>query len=460
MSPSHSPPDPGPAVSPIGTRQYLRVALASGVGTVIEQYDFLLFGTAAGLVFDKLFFPTFDPRIGLLLAFATYGTGSVARPIGGVVIAHFGDRIGRKQMLVLTLGVTGLATALIGVLPGYATLGVWAPIALTALRVIQGFFLGGEQGGAFVLVSEHAPAERRGWYGGFATAGSPAGQLLGVVAFTVASMVSGPAFLVWAWRIPFLFSVVLVAVALYVRVGIAESPTFAAVARKGATARVPIVEALRRCWRTILLGAGVNVGTSLMIYICITFAIHYLNASLGLSRTVTLVASLIGAAGQLVAVLVAARLSDRLGRVPVMLTASVLSILFVFPFFVLLGTRIVPLVVLAMLVAMALQGALFGPMAAYYSELFDTEIRYTGVATAFSLGVLIGGGLAPPLASGVFAVSGGQWWPVACLLIAGAAITVGCLLAIGDPNRRLPEPVPNPLAPAEAHRAESEKTGP
>lgn len=417
------------------TREHRRAAIAGGLGTVFEQYDFLMFGAAAGLVFDKLFFPTVDPRIGVLLAFATYGAGSIARPVGGVIIARFGDRIGRRKMLILTLGVTGLATALIGCLPGYATLGIWAPILLTLLRVIQGFFLGGEQGGAFVLVSEYVPAARRGWYGGFVTAGSSGGQFLGIVAFFLAAKAPDAAFLHWAWRIPFWCSLILIAVALYIRLGLAESPAFAALASRGARAKAPFSEAWRTSWRKILLGAGVNVGTSVMIYISITFALSYLNGSLGMSRSATLIVSMVGAAGQFVATLAAARLSDRVGRTQVMLTCSVLSALFVTPFFLLLQTRDLVVVTLAMLVAMGLQGALFGPMAAYYSELFDTRIRYTGVGMSFSLGVMIGGGLAPSVASGLFALSGGQWWPVACVLVGGALITTGSVLGLTRSRR-------------------------
>lgn len=432
----------------VSAQESRRAALAGGLGTVFEQYDFLMFGTAAGLVFNKLFFPSVDPRVGVLLAFVTYGTGSIARPIGGMVIAHFGDRLGRRKMLILTLGVTGLATALIGILPGYAVLGIWAPILLTLLRVIQGFFLGGEQSGAFVLVSEFVPSARRGWYGGFVTAGSSGGQLLGIVAFAVASKAPEADFLTWAWRIPFLLSVVLVAVALYVRLKLSESPVFQAIEAHGAKAKAPVIEALRTSWRKILLAAGVNVGTSVMIYISITFALSYLNTSLGLSKTATLVASMIGAAGQLLATLLGAWLSDRVGRTQVMLVASIASALFVFPFFLMLNTRDLGLVIVAMLVAMGLQGALFGPMAAYYAELFETRIRYTGVGLSFGLGVLIGGGLAPSAASGLFALTNGAWLPVACLLVAGALVTVYSLARLAGHGRQSlsesTEPLPTP----------------
>lgn len=420
------------------TRKYVRAAVAGGLGTVFEQYDFLMFGTAAGLVFNKLFFPSFDPRIGILLSFVTYGTGSIARPIGGVVIAHFGDRLGRKKMLTLTLGMAGLATALIGCLPGYATIGIWAPVLLTALRVIQGFFLGGEQGGAFVLVSEYVPAGRRGRYSGLVTGGSPAGQFLGVLAFFLASKAPDPAFMSWAWRIPFLVSLVLIAIALYIRRGLAETPAFTALASHHDRARAPFIEVLRTSLRKTLLGAGINVGSSVMIYITITFALSYLNSSLGLSKSATLIVSLVGAAGQFLTTLGAAQLSDRLGRTKVMLASSLLGAVFVVPFFLMLQTRNLLVITIAMVVAMGLQGGVFGPMAAYYSELFETRVRYTGVAMTFSLGVLIGGGLAPSVATGLYALSGGQWWPVACVLVVGALITTGSLLGLRNAPRSEP----------------------
>ncbi|MGI5132357.1 MFS transporter [Pseudonocardia sp. CA-107938] len=422
-------------------RDHRRVAIAGGIGTMLEMYDFLLFGTAAALIFDGLFFPTFDPSVGVLLAFATFGAGVLIRPIGGAFIAHFGDRLGRKRMLVLTLSVTGAATVLIGLLPGYATIGVWAPILLTVLRLVQGFFVGGEQPGAFVLVSEHVPDERRGWYGGFVSLGAPAGLLLGTAAFTLSSVLTGDAFLSWGWRIPFLASVVLIGVALYIRLRLAESPAFVDVQRQSAEARIPIVEAFRTAWRRIVLGCLVGLGAAAGVYVVNTFAINYMTASLGIARNLVLSALLVGTVFMIVGVLAGARLSDRIGRYRVILAGNLLTILWVFPFFWLLETRSVPLSFVAMAVALGVQGVMYGPIAAYFSELFDSaRVRYSGVAVSYGLATLLGGGLSPAIAGSLFAGSGGSWYPVAAYVIGVLIVSVVALAVGGEPSRVSPVP--------------------
>ncbi|GAA0516378.1 hypothetical protein GCM10011581_46280 [Saccharopolyspora subtropica] len=237
-----------------------KAAFASAVGNTIELYDFLIYGTAAAVVFTKLFFPAGDPWVGALLAFATFGAGFLARPLGAAVIGHFGDVVGRKLMLVITLTVTGLCTAAIGLLPTYGQVGVWAPLMLVTLRLVQGFFLGGEQGGAVLMAVEHAPPHRHGWYGGWTFLGSPTGMFLVTGAFAAATAISGDQFLAWGWRVPFLVSLVLVGVGLYVRLRLGESPEFARLRQRGQRARLPVAEALSRSWRQILLAAGVNLG--------------------------------------------------------------------------------------------------------------------------------------------------------------------------------------------------------
>ncbi|ONI83630.1 MFS transporter [Saccharothrix sp. ALI-22-I] len=417
-----------------------RVALASSAGNAVELYDFLLYGTASALVFDKLFFPSFDPRIGTLLAFATFGAGFLARPLGGVVIGHFGDRIGRRSMLVLTLTATGVCTAAIGLLPTYSSIGLAAPLLLVLLRLVQGFFLGGEQGGATLMAVEHAPAGRTGWYGSWTFLGSPIGLLLANGAMAASTAVSGDAFLGWGWRVPFLFSLVLVGVGLYVRLSVEESPVFREARATAGAVRLPLVVVLRDSWRRVLLGAGVNLGFNMFIFVVATFAVSYGTKQLGMARGTLLNAGLIGAFTQAVAILVFARLSDRIGRLPVMLGGAAFLGVFAFPLFWLLETRSPGLVVLAMVLAFTGSAAIFGPMPAYYAELFGTRVRYSGVSLSYQLGAVLGGGLSPVVATWLLgATPTHDSWPISLYLIAGALMSATCLLAIGETLRRSAE---------------------
>jgi MHS family shikimate/dehydroshikimate transporter-like MFS transporter len=401
-----------------------KVAVASAVGNAVELYDFLLYGTASALVFDKLFFPQFDPRIGVLLSFATFGAGFLARPIGGVVIGHFGDRVGRRTMLVITLTATGLATALIGVLPTYQSAGILAPILLIVLRVLQGFFIGGEQGGASLMAVEHAPSGRTGWYGSWIFIGSPVGLVLANLAMVLADSASGPDFLSWGWRLPFLLSLVLVGIGLYVRLSVQESPVF----NREESVKLPIAEVLRDDWRRVLLGAGVNFGFNMFIFVVATFAVSFSRKQLGLSQNTVLVATLVGACAQAISVPLFARLSDRIGRLPVMLGGAVFIGVFAFPFFWLLDGRYL---MIAMVLAFVGSGALFGPMPAYYAELFQTRVRYSGVSLTYQLGAVLGGGLSPFIATWLINETGSTL-SVAAYLVGGAIVSTICLLAIGS----------------------------
>ncbi|HEX6344881.1 MFS transporter [Umezawaea sp.] len=431
----------------MGTSSVRRVALASSAGNAVELYDFLLYGTASALVFDKLFFPSFDPRIGTLLSLATFGAGFLARPLGGVVIGHFGDRIGRRTMLVLTLTATGVCTALIGVLPTYSSIGLLAPVLLVLLRVVQGFFLGGEQGGATLMTVEHSPPGRTGWYGSWTFLGSPLGLLLASGAMSLAVTASGDDFLVWGWRVPFLFSLVLVGVGLYVRLSVQESPVFERTRAEEGTAKLPVVVVLKDHWRTVLLGAGVNFGFNMFIFVLATFAASYATRQLGMTRSVILNATLIGAFSQAVAILLFARLSDRVGRMPVMLGGAVFLGAFAFPMFWLLETRDPALVVVAMLIGFTGSAAIFGPMPAYYAELFGPKIRYSGVSLSYQLGAVLGGGLSPVVAAALLGLTADQAsWPVSLYLIGGALVSAACIVALGEtisgraPSRAPAEP--------------------
>ncbi|MCP2168065.1 MFS transporter [Goodfellowiella coeruleoviolacea] len=414
-----------------------RAALAASVGNTVELYDFLLYGTASATVFDQLFFPRFDPRIGTLLSLLTFGVGFLARPLGAVVIGHFGDRIGRRAMLVLTLTATGVCTALIGVLPSYESIGLLAPVLLVVLRLVQGFFLGGEQGGASLLAVEYAPPGRTGWYGSWTFLGSPLGLFLANAAVALAAVVSGDAFLSWGWRLPFLFGLVLVGLGLYVRLGIAESPAFQRVRAEAGAVRLPVVEVLRGAWRRVLLGAGVNLGFNMFIFVLATFVISYGQKNLGMARTTLLNASLLGGLAQAVSILLFARLSDRIGRLPVMLGGAVFLGVFAFPLFWLLETRQPALVLLAVVLGYFGSGAIFGVMPVYYAELFRTGVRYSGVSLSYQLGAVLGGGLSPAVAAALLGVTADHAsWPISLYLVGGAVVSAVCLLALGETLRR------------------------
>ncbi|GGU63090.1 MFS transporter [Lentzea flava] len=417
--------------------------MASAVGNTIELYDFLLYGTASALVFNKIFFPQFDSRVGVLLAFATFGAGFVARPLGGAVIGHLGDRLGRRAMLVITLSMTGLATALIGVLPSYASIGIAAPALLVLLRIVQGFFMGGEQGGASLMAVEHAPSGRWGWYGSWVFIGSPVGLVLANLAMYLSSRVSGPGFLTWGWRLPFLFSIVLVGIGLYIRLRVTESPRF----ERAEKARLPLAEVVRTQWRVLLLGAGVNLGFQIFIFVLSVFTINYGRTALRMSPDDLLVAQVVGGLAQVISLPVFAWLSDRVGRLPVMFGGAVFQAAFAFPMFWLMDAR---WFTTAMVLGFIGSGALFGPMAAYFAELFRTRVRYSGVAVSYQLGAVLGGGLAPFVATSLL---GWGTWAVALYLVAGAVLSGVCLLVIGSAHEAEPagsEPDAQPLSPAEA----------
>ena len=381
-----------------------RVVMASMIGTTIEWYDFFLYGSAAALVFNKLFFPEFDPLTGTLLAFATYALGFVARPVGGIVFGHFGDRIGRKQLLMLSLVLMGVATVLIGLLPTYAQIGIWAPIALIALRLVQGFAVGGEWGGAVLMAAEHGDAARRGLWASWPQAGVAAGSLLsaGVLAL-LAQLQSEADFLEWGWRIPFLFSAVLVVVGWYIRNRVAESPMFQKALEEAETPpKLPAMEVLRERPKALVLGAGLRVGENISYYIHTVFSLTYLVDVSHESRGLALNALLIGAAVQFFAIPLFALLSDRIGRRPVYAFGAFGLAAWCFIMFGLLGSGDNVSIVLALVVGLVLHGAMYGPQAAFITELFPTRIRYSGVSLAYQLTSIVAGSLAPIIALSLY----------------------------------------------------------
>ena len=380
-----------------------RVVMASLVGTTIEWYDFFLYGSAAALVFNRLFFPDYDPLTGTFLAFATYALGFVARPLGGIVFGHFGDKIGRKRLLMLSLIIMGVATTLIGLLPTYAPIGIWAPILLVLLRLAQGFAVGGEWGGAVLLAAEHGDAARRGFWASWPQAGVAAGNLLaaGVLAL-LAGLLSDADFIAWGWRIPFLLSAVLVAIGWWIRTHVSESATFEEAYDSETLPKIPALEVVRQHPRGVLTGAGLRVGENISYYVITTFSITYLTEVAAESRSTALNALLIGAAVQFFAIPLFAILSDRFGRRPVYAFGGFGLAAFSFLFFGMLGSGSQSAIIAAIVIGLVLHGAMYGPQAAMISELFPTRIRYSGASIAYQLTSIFAGSLAPMIALGLY----------------------------------------------------------
>ena len=405
------------------------------VGTAIEWYDFFLYGTAAALVFNRLFFPTLDPLSGTMAAFASYAVGFFARPLGGIVFGHFGDRIGRKSMLVTTLVMMGVATFLVGLLPTYDQIGLMAPILLVALRVVQGLAVGGEWGGAVLMVAEHAGSGRRGFFVSFVQVGVPLGLLMATGIFSLFTLLPEPAFLSWGWRIPFLLGIVLTGLGFFIRLRVMESPVFEKARDAKPAARLPIVEVLRSHKKNVLLSMGARMAENAFFYIFTVWVLSYATQTLGLSRSSLLNGVLLGSAVQLVAIPFFGALSDRVGRKPVYLWGTVCLLVMTMPFFWLVQTRSEPLVWLAIVLGMVGHAALYGPQAAFFSELFGTRTRYTGASLGYQLAAPFAGGLAPLIASALLGWSGGATWPIAIYLGILSLITIASVLLAAETNR-------------------------
>lgn len=412
-----------------------KVALGSFAGALMEWYDFFLFGTAAALVFGPLFFPGDDPTLSTISAFATFGVGFVARPLGGIVFGHLGDRVGRKKTLIATLSIVGSCTFAIGLLPSHATAGVWAPILLVLLRLGQGFGLGGEYGGAALMTVEHAPKERRGFWGAIPQAAASTGILMATGAFALVSLLPEDQLLSWGWRLPFLFSVVLLGVGLFIRSKITETPDFERVKAEQAVARVPLVEVFRTDARTVFVTFGARLAETVTSNIGNAFAISYISGTLMLGQTVPLNAMLVAAAIGVVVTPLFGALSDRVGRRPVYLAGAGFVVVAAFPFFALLDTKSTALVCVA-LVGLYVFGntLMFAPQATYFTELYGTNVRYTGLSLAFQGSALVGG-LMPLTAAWLLRLAGGAPWLVAGLLSLAAVVTFCCVLGSRETHR-------------------------
>ncbi|MET9243689.1 MFS transporter [Nonomuraea sp. NPDC003709] len=402
-----------------------KIVAASLIGTTIEWYDFFLYGSAAALVFNKLFFPESDPLTGTLLAFLTYAVGFVARPLGGLVFGHFGDRIGRKTLLVVSLLTMGAATFLIGCLPTYETLGPSAALLLTSLRLVQGFALGGEWGGAVLIVSEHGDTARRGFWASWPQAGAPGGNLLatGVLA-ALAAWQSDEAFLAWGWRVPFLLSGVLVLIGLWIRLTITESPVFQEAPPEKAP---PIVGVLRHHWKDVLTAIGARLAENISFYLLTVFVITYAK-SVKIENSTVLSAVLIASAIHFVTIPMWGALSDRIGRRPIYLAGAAGIGVWIFAFFPLVDTGNFLVITLAITVGLLFHGMMYGPQAAFFSELFGTRMRYTGVSIGAQLSAIVAGALAPIIAVALLK-SYSSSLPISVYLGLAALLTLGAVYA-------------------------------
>jgi MHS family shikimate/dehydroshikimate transporter-like MFS transporter len=413
--------------TPTEGRALRRVVAGATVGTALEWYDFFIYGTAAALVFGDLFFEA-APGSGTLLAFATFGVGFVARPLGGALFGHLGDRIGRRETLIITTLVMGLATGTIGLLPTYASIGVWAQILLVALRILQGLGAGAEFGGASTLLAEHAPRRRRGFFCSFAQTGVQIGLVLGTLSFLLLSLLPDDQLHAWGWRIPFLASFAMIAVALWVRLRVEESPVFKDVQRRQKVVKLPIKDALLRYPRSVLVGIGAHICDTAAAYMYATFTVAYATDELGMSEGVVLGA--VVTYGVLVIALqpVFGALSDRIGRRPINIFSVVFTGLWAFPFFALVQTGEPVLVWMALIVAATVGWApMIAVQPAFYAELFGARVRYTGFATSRELGAALAG-FSPLVSAALLSAAGGEPWLVALFFVGLSVVSLVAFL--------------------------------
>jgi MFS family permease len=421
-------------LAPAGTaakrKEARTVIMSSYLGSTIEFYDFLLYATAAAVAFPKVFFSGMDDWVGVVAAYATFAAGYVARPLGGVIFGHFGDRVGRKGMLIVSMAVMGIASTLIGLIPGASLIGPWGAVILVFLRVCQGIAVGGEWGGAALMALEHSDPKRRGFAASFVNAGAPTGAVLGTVVMGLFSALPQEAFLAWGWRVPFLLSFVLLIVGMFVRLRVSESPIFAeAVAKEslqGTKRKIPLIEVLRRPKALIMIMFAGAAGFGLQVVLP-TFSITYA-VSKGAPQQGVLYAFAGASAISILFVLLGGRLSDRFGRRPVMVAGLALFTVYLFPMFGMLGSGNVGLVFLAFTVALVLHSSLYGPLAAFVSEQFGTTSRYTGAAVGYQLATLIGAGFTPGIVAGLYKDSGQSIVPVVIFLSVMATVSIVFIL--------------------------------
>lgn len=400
------------------------VLLSAGIGSALEWYDFFIYGLASALVFGQLFFPKFDPVVGTLASFATFAVGFLARPFGGLFFGHFGDRWGRKPMLVATILLVGGATFLIGFLPTYDQIGIWAPLLLLFLRLCQGFGAGAEYGGAVVMAVEFAPPGKRGLYGAFAPMGTTAGNALAGGTFWLVSLLPQDDLMSWGWRIPFLGSILLLGLGVYIRAKVSETPVFEAAKAKRPPLKLPALEAVRRSPRNFFVVVGARLAENALGYLYPVFGLSYLIVTLGVPRDVAITGVICGNIALVCGLVFFAWLSDRIGRRPVYMFGALFSAACAIPFFLMVGTKDPTMIALAFIIEMGIgSGAMFGPQAVYFAELFGPRLRYSGFAFARELGSIIAGGPAPLIAATLVGWMHGAPWGVCVYVIAISLVT-------------------------------------
>jgi MFS family permease len=406
-----------------------KIVFAAFLGTALEWYDFFLYGTAASIVFAKLFFAETSGPAAAMLAFLTFAAGFLARPVGAVIFGHFGDRLGRRRTLIITVSVMGVATGLIGVLPTYAALGIAAPILLTCLRVLQGLSAGGEWGGATLLALEHAPADKRGRYASMIQLGSPAGTLLSSAAFSAVALLPNDALLSWGWRLPFLASFLLVVLALWMRWRVEETPVFRALVVQDRVEKLPVVELLREAPGRLAIGAATYLFGVAGFFLLTTFMIGFATETRGISKSVILNALLVGAVAEAIALVIAGKVADRIGAAKTVAYGYVLAVVTAFPIFWLVDTANTALVVLALILGLGLASVPYAPVGAVLTKLFPERLHYSGVALSANLAGVVAGFMP---AAALFLqnhTGGGSTGPATLLLIVALISLCGAYLA-------------------------------
>ncbi|MDR0139628.1 MFS transporter [Metabacillus idriensis] len=402
-----------------------KALIASLIGSSIEWYDYFLYGTIAALIFSKLYFPSEDPVVGLMLAYTSFALPFFIRPLGGIIFSHIGDKIGRKKTLVMTLSLMGGATVLIGLLPTYEMIGIWAPILLIALRLVQGLGIGGEWGGALLLATEYAPPKKRGFFGSIPQMGVTIGLLLGTLSISLMTLLPNAQFEAWGWRVPFILSALLVLLGLWIRNGIDETPAFKEAKESGTISKVPLIDTFKYHWKEVLVAVGAKVVETAPFYIFGTFIISYATGTLDFDRSSTLNAVTIATLVTTIMIPLMGKLSDKVGRKPLYIGGTIAMILFAFPYFYLLSLDSVLWLTVATVIGL---GIIWAPITAVlgtmFSEIFSTSVRYTGVTVGYQLGAAIAGGTAPLIATALLSAYNNSFVPVALYIIGAAIISL------------------------------------
>ncbi|AZC32448.1 MFS transporter [Pseudomonas chlororaphis] len=421
-------------MKPSASPQPRRAAAAAFIGTMIEWYDFYIYATAAALVFGALFFPSDDKLFSTMAAFGTFAVGFFARPLGGIVFGHIGDRIGRKKSLVITLLMMGVVTVCIGLLPTYAQIGAVAPVLLILLRIVQGIAVGGEWGGAVLMAGEHAPKGRRNFFASFAQLGSPAGLILSLLAFSAVTRLPEEDLMSWGWRLPFLASALLLVVGLAIRLGVNESPEFLASREQAHKAQrkeqAPVMEVLQSAWRPLLLCIGANTLGIAGVYFTNTFMIAYSTQQLGLPRSLILECLFVVAIIQFCIQPLAAWTAEKLGATRFLCLVSLLAMASPYPMFVLVSSGQAPLIIIGIALAVVCMASFYAVIAGYVSGMFETRVRYTAISLAYQVCGAVAGGLTPLIGTWLAHRFAGQWWPMALFYSLIATVSLLCVLAL------------------------------